>query len=83
MHQPQFLRRFGLTLIIGAMLLPVCICVTLGVAVLLEGMDDIVGGVVLRRIVLAGSILWVIDLVCLLLVLAIGSLRGPDEPDEP
>ncbi|MBU4273162.1 MAG: hypothetical protein KKE86_16680 [Planctomycetes bacterium] len=83
MHQPQFPRRFGLALIAGAILLPVCICVTLGVAVLLEGMGDIAGGVVLRRIVLAGSVLWIIDLVCLLLVLAIGTLRGPDEPDEP
>ncbi len=83
MHQPQFPRRFGLTLIAGAILLPVCICVTLGVAVLLDGMGDIAGGVVLRRIVLAGSVLWIIDLVCLLLVLAIGTLRGPDEPDEP
>ena len=35
------------------------------------------GGLVLHRIALAGGILWIIDLICLVLVLAIGTLRGP------
>ena len=43
-------------------------------------MGDSLGGIVLHRIALAGGILWIIDLICLVLVLAIGAIRGPDEP---
>ena len=46
-------------------------------------MGDTSGGAVLLRIALAGGILWIIDLVCLVWLLAIGTLRGPDEPERP
>ena len=72
-----------LALIVAAILLPITICVVVGVAALLEAMGDQWGGAVLLRIALAGGILWIIDLICLVLVLAIGTLRGPDEPDGP
>ena len=83
MHRPLVPHRIVLTLIAAAILLPITICVIFGVAGLLQAMGDSVGGAVLYRIALAGGILWSINLICLVLVLAIGTLRGPDEPDEP
>jgi hypothetical protein len=85
MHQPLIPHRFVLALIVATILLPITLCVILGVAALLEAMGDSSGGAVLHRVALAGGILWIIDLICLLLVLAIGTLRGPgpDDPDEP
>ncbi|MFZ1934668.1 MAG: hypothetical protein WCB27_15300 [Thermoguttaceae bacterium] len=71
--------RIVLLLIAVAVLLPVALCVVLGIAALLAQMGDAAGAAVLYRIALAGGILWVIDLIFLVLALAIGSLRGPDE----
>jgi hypothetical protein len=82
MHHPPIHFRLLLTLILAGILLPITLCVVLGVAALLAKMGDVAGGDVLYRIALAGGILWIIDLICLVLVLAIDSLRGPDEPDE-
>ena len=79
MHRPLIPDRVVLSLIVIAVLLPVTLCVVLGVAALLNQMADAAGGAVLHRIALAGGILWVIDLICLILALAIRSLRGPDE----
>jgi hypothetical protein len=83
MHQPQIPHCIVLTLIATALLLPITICVVFGVAALLASMGDATGGAALYRIALGCGILWVIDLICLVLVLAIGELRGPDEPDGP
>jgi hypothetical protein len=87
MHHPPIPARLLVTLILvvlilAAILLPITLCVVLGVAALLAQMGDAAGGAVLCRIALAGGILWIVDLICLVLVLAIDSLRGPDEPDE-
>jgi hypothetical protein len=71
--------RVVLSLVVVAILLPITLCVVLGVAALLTQMGDATGGAVLDRIALAGGILWVIALICLLLTLAIGSLWGRDE----
>jgi len=65
-------------LIAGAVLLPIAVLVVLGTGELLDVMGDEMGGAVLRRIALAGGMLWVIDLLGLLLVLALNSL-GNDE----
>jgi hypothetical protein len=81
MQQPLLPHRFVLTLVVAAVLLPIILCVVLGVAALLSAMGDSLGGAVLLRIALAGGMLWVIDLVCLVMVLALGSLHGPDEPE--
>ena len=40
------------------------------------------GGAGGMRIALGGGILWVINLVSLVVLLAIGTLRGPGEPDD-
>ena len=79
MHRPLIPDRIILALIVVAILLPITLCVVLGVAALLVQMGDAAGGTVLHGIALAGGILWVIDLICLVLALAIGSLHGPDE----
>lgn len=82
MHHPLIPSRLLVTLIAAGILLPITLCVVLGVAALLVQMGDAAGGAVLYRIALAGGILWIIDLICLVLASAISALRGPDEPDE-
>jgi hypothetical protein len=79
MNRRMIPARVLLSLVIVAVLLPVTLCVVLGVAALLTQMGDTAGGVFLCRIALGGGILWVIDLISLVLALAIGSLGGPDE----
>jgi hypothetical protein len=83
MHLSLIPHRLILALVVAAVLLPITLCVVLGVASLLDAMGDSLGGLVLRRIALAGGILWGIDGICLVMVLAIGALCGPDEPDAP
>jgi hypothetical protein len=82
MHIPRTFSRLLLTLVFVGVLAPITLCVVLGVAALLTQMGDNTGGGVLYRIALAGGILWVVDLICLLLVLAIGSICGPNDSDE-
>ena len=82
MHHSPIPSRPVVAILLAGILLPIALCVVLGVAALLARMGDSAGGAVLYRIALAGGILWVLDLICLVLVLAIDSLRGPDEPDE-
>ena len=81
MQQRLIPHRFVLLLIATALLLPITICVVFGVAALLEAMGDTAGGGCLYRVALGCGILWAIDLICLVLVQAIGSLKGPDEPE--
>ena len=82
MHQPLIPSRIILVLVAASLLLPVTICVVFGVASLLGAMGDAAGGCVLQRIVLGCGILWVINLITLVVLLAIGTLRGPGEPDD-
>jgi type VI protein secretion system component VasK len=79
MNRPLIPQRIVLSLVVVAVLLPIALCVVLGVGALLTQMGDTAGGTVLARIALAGGILWAVNLICLLLTLAIGSLRSPDE----
>lgn len=81
MLEPPIARRVVLTLVVTALFLPITIGVVVGIAALLEQMGDIIGGAVLHRVALGCGILWAIDLICLLLVLALDSLRGPEEPE--
>ena len=83
MHRPTIPHRTVLTLLAATVLLPITICVVLGVAALLAAMGDSLGGAVLQRVALAGGLLWVVDLICLVLVLAINAVKNRDEPEEP
>jgi hypothetical protein len=78
--QPPFdPRRIVFHLLVAAILLPIAICVVAGVAALLGGMGDASGAGALRWIALAGGILWGVDLVCLVVLLAISAIGGgPD-----
>jgi hypothetical protein len=74
MHRSLIPERVSLTLVVVAILLPIVICIVLGVAALLSAMDDAVGGTVLRGVALGVGILWTVDLVSLLLVLAVNAI---------
>jgi hypothetical protein len=76
------IRRWTLWLTVAAFLLPVALCVISAVAALLAGMGDTSGGGVLCRIALAGGIVWTIDLICLLLLLAINALGDGESKSE-
>jgi hypothetical protein len=83
MQQSPIPSRVVLILVAAALLLPITICVVFGVGSLLTAMDDSTGGGVLGRIALGCGVLWVVDLIGLVLVLAIGTLWNPDGPDQP
>jgi hypothetical protein len=74
--------RILASLVIGALALPVVISVLLGVGRLLGAMGDAAGAVVLDYVALAGGIVWVVLLVCLVVVLGIIALGRHQEPPE-
>ena len=63
-------------LIVGALGLPIAICVLLALQKLLEAMKDDAGGNGLGRVGLALFVVWLIDLIALSIVTAINSLGG-------
>jgi len=77
MRQPLVSRPVVVSLVVAAVLLPIAICVVLSVSALLSAMGDAAGGGVLLRIALGCGLLWIVDLVGLVLVLAIHHLDGP------
>ncbi|HYW80748.1 MAG TPA: hypothetical protein VE890_14300 [Thermoguttaceae bacterium] len=78
-------RRAILLLIAAALVLPIVICVILAAGAVLSAMGDTLGLAVLQRIALAVGILWAIDLVSLLVVLALNTLADdtPSNDHEP
>ena len=71
-----------LLLVAAAGMLPVTICVLVGLGRLLGGMGDAAGSLVLDRIGLALAVAWILDLVFLVLWLAIQRLLEPGDPPE-
>jgi hypothetical protein len=67
---------------IGALGLPIVLCVLMAAARLLEGMQDAPGAAALARISLACYILWAIDLIGLIIVQAMHALAGSDRKDD-
>jgi hypothetical protein len=82
MNKPTLARRVVLWLVAAALLLPIAICVIAGVGALLGALGDSSGAVVLGRTALGVSILWAINLIGLIIVLAINSLCGDDNTNE-
>ena len=74
--------RLLVGLLIGALGLPIVLCVLIAAARLLEGMQDAPGAAALGRISLACYILWAIDLVGLVIVQAIHALAGGNRDDQ-
>jgi len=73
-------RRVLIVLLFAALLLPVAICVVLGVGHLLSTMDDKAAGTVLGHVALALGVLWIVDLILLLLLHALHTLSESDPP---
>ena len=76
-------QRVVVGLIVGAVGLPMAMCVLYALARLLEAMQDITGADVLGRVNLGLFALWAINLVALLIASAINSLNQspPDSTD--
>jgi hypothetical protein len=72
------MRNLVTLLLIAAVVLPIVVCVLVAVGAMLAAMNDAMGGAVLGRIALAAGLIWGIDLIALLLVLAVNSLSGDD-----
>ena len=72
-----------LSLTAGALLLPIIVCVMVGMGALLGAMNDIQGGIFLNRLALAGGILWTIDLICLIVALGLSTLGDDDRTGGP
>ncbi len=73
-------QRVIVCLIVGAVGLPMAMCVLYALAKLLEAMQDFTGADVLARVNLALFALWAINLVALLIASAINSLNQPGPP---
>ena len=73
-------RRVLILLLSAALVLPVAICVVAGVGHLLVAMQDTAAGAVLGHIALALGVLWGIDLILLLVLLAVHTLADSDQP---
>ncbi len=76
----MLLQRFLVGLLIGALGLPIMLCVLAGVGRLLIAMQDAAGAEVVGRVNLGLFILWVIDLVGLVIVQAIQNSGDPNPP---
>ncbi|HTQ39507.1 MAG TPA: hypothetical protein VMJ32_10790 [Pirellulales bacterium] len=70
-------------LIVGALGLPIAMCLLFALARLLEAMQDQAGADVLGRINLGLFVLWAINLVGLLIAGAINSLNNPPPGSGP
>ena len=82
MNKPPIARSLVVLLIAGALFLPIAICVVAGVGVLLNGLGDPAGAHFLARTALAVGILWMIDLISLIVVLAINSSGWNNSPSD-
>lgn len=67
-------RRLLLLLLAGALFLPIAIVLIVTVGRLLAALEDLAGGAFFDRLALGVGIAWVLDLVCLPIVLAIERL---------
>jgi hypothetical protein len=76
------LRHLLVGLLMGALSLPILLCVLFAVGKLLEGMNDAAGGAVLERVGLGLFVLWIVDLIGLVIVQAIQSAGGPNHPPD-
>jgi hypothetical protein len=75
-------QRLVIGLLIGALGLPILLCVVFAVARLLEGMQDAPGAAALGRVGLGLFILWIADLIGLVIVQGIQSLGSPRRPPD-
>ena len=75
-------RRWLIQFVVAALLLPIVICVLIGVGRLLAGMGDAAGATALGYFALGAGILWLIDLITLVILLAIEAASRADQPSD-
>lgn len=75
-------RKIVVCLLVGLLALPIGTLVVLATARLLAAMADEAGAAGLERLALAGGLLWVLDMLGLLAVLAVNSLPPHEPPEE-
>ena len=67
-----------------ALVLPIALVVVFGVGHLLQAMGDAPWSQILYRAALIGGIVWIVDLICLLIALAVVAIGvGNSADDEP
>jgi len=71
-------RKIVLVLLIAAVVLPIIVAILSGAARLFASLGDEPAAAFLGRTALAGGLAWIVELICLLLVLAWNNLA--DEP---
>jgi hypothetical protein len=76
------LKRILVGLLVGALGLPILMCVLFALGRLLAAMQDAVGADAVGRISLALYVLWAADLIGLVVIQAILSLGGPPQPPD-
>ena len=81
MSQKLVPTRIIRCLIAGVAVLPIAICVILGVATLLGDMGEPPEGSPLLWVALGVGILWVVDLICLVLAQGLNSLADTDQQE--
>ena len=70
-------RRILTWLVTAALVLPIALSIAAAAGRLLVAMQDEAGAAVLDRIALALGIVWIVDLVCLVIALALALLTAP------
>lgn len=77
-------QRLLLAMITVGLLVPIAVCVIVALGRLLAAMGDSPAAVTaLDWVAVALGIVWVLDLVCLVIVLAVHTLFEQQEPHEP
>ena len=82
MQDYRSFSKIVFALVVAGLVLPIAICLILGLAALLGAMGDAAGSVALRYVALGGGVVWVVVIVSLVLVQAISNLGGSDKSDE-
>ena len=77
----SMLRRLLLPLLLGALLLPIVLCIMLGLGRLLAAKGDAAGAAVADRLALAGGVVWAALLILMIIVQALLMLDAPTEED--
>lgn len=78
----MIIRRVLVLLVAAALVLPIATVLLIATGQLLLAMQDTVGAAVLGRLSLAGGLLWVLTLACLVIVQGLDRLGPPPGPPE-
>lgn len=71
-------RRLLIWLLLVALLLPIALCVVLGLAQLLAALQDEAGARAVRYAAMGLAVVWVVDLIVLLLTHVVVTLDGAE-----